>query len=157
MSTGGKRSAGGGASTEGISNQKNGKISTSVAGSRTRCHGLNGSHRRRRAGGTPPPAEDSIPPRAGAEVAVMSRPVVDESPADPELDRGDHKDDEEQEVGDGRGVPEVEVHEGLLVEVVDEDRGGVERAALGAQVDLVEQLQRVDREPHGQEQRGGAE
>ena len=69
----------------------------------------------------------------------------------------DHEDDEEQEIGDGRGVPEVEVHEGLLVEVVDEDRGAVERAALGAQVHLVEQLQRVDRQPDDQEQRRRAE
>ena len=72
MSTGGKRSASEEVSSEVTTSQKNGKISTSVAGSRTRCHGLNGSHRRRRTGGTPPPAEDSIPPRAGAEVAVMT-------------------------------------------------------------------------------------
>jgi hypothetical protein len=32
---------------------------------------------------------------------------VRESPADPELDRGDHEDDEEQEIGDGRGVTEL--------------------------------------------------
>ena len=72
MSTGGKCSASDEVSTDVTSSQKNGKISTSVAGSSTRCHGLNGSYRRRRTGGTPPPAEDAIPPRAGAEVAVMS-------------------------------------------------------------------------------------
>ncbi len=43
-----------------------------MAGTRTRCQGLNGSLRRRRAEGTPPPAEDEIPLRAGAEVATMT-------------------------------------------------------------------------------------
>src|SRR5262250_2627318 len=142
MRIGGKCSASAGVWSEVTSSQKNGKISARVAGSRTRCHGLNGSRNRRRgivwAG------------------ALMSGPVVREPPADPELDRGDHDDDQEQEVGDGGGVAEVEVLERLHVQVVDEDRGGVQRAALGAQVYLVKQLQRVDGQPYRQEQRGRA-
>src|SRR5215472_15322689 len=138
MRIGGKCSASAGVWSEVTSSQKNGKISAKVAGTRTRCHGLNGSRNRR--------------PGIAWAGALMSRPVVREPPADPELDRGDHDDDQEQEVGDGGGVAEVEVLEGLLVQVIDKHRGGVQRAALGTQVDLVEKLQRVDRQPHRQKQ-----
>ena len=72
ISTGGKCSASAGVSTEVTTSHTNGKISAIVAGTSTRCHGLNGSRHRRRAGRTPPPAGDRTPPRAGAEVAVMS-------------------------------------------------------------------------------------
>ncbi|MGO8896214.1 MAG: hypothetical protein ACLQB1_41915 [Streptosporangiaceae bacterium] len=70
MSTGGKCSASAGVSTEVMSSHANGNSSTSVAGTSTRCHGLNGSRRRRRAAGTLPRAATLL--RAGAEVAVMS-------------------------------------------------------------------------------------
>src|SRR5215470_11311272 len=140
MRIGGKCSASAEVWSEVTSSQKNGKISARVAGTRIRCHGLNGSRNRRRG--------------MAWAAALMSRPVIGEPPTDPELDRGDHDDDQEQEVGDSGGVAEVEVLEGLFVQVVDEHRGGVQRAALGTQVDLVEQLHRVDREPYRQEQRG---
>src|SRR5215469_13861651 len=117
MRVGGKCSASAGVSTEVTTSHTNGKASARVAGTSTRCHGLNGRRNRRRG-------------IAGAD-ALMSGPVVREPPADPELDRGDHNDDQEQEVGDGGGVAEVEVLEGLLVQVIDEDRRGVQRAALG--------------------------
>src|SRR5215469_5752572 len=107
MRTGGKCSASAGVSTDVTISQTNGKISARVAGTSTRCHGLNGSRNRR-------------PGIVWAD-ALISGPVIGESPADPELDRGDHDDDQEQEVGDGGGVAEVEVLEGLLVQVVDED------------------------------------
>src|SRR5215510_1337540 len=126
MRIGGKCSASAGVWSEVTSSQKNGKISARVAGTRTRCHGLNGSRNRRRG-------------IAWAD-AAMSGPVVGEPAADAELDRGDHDDDQEQEVGDGGGVTEVEVLERLVVEVVHEDGGGVQRPALGAQVHLVVQL-----------------
>src|SRR5215469_2374276 len=126
MSTGGKCSASAGVSTDVTISHTNGKISRRVAGTSTRCHGLNGRRNRR--------------PWTTPDEAAISGPVVGESPTDPELDRGDHDDDQEQEVGDGGGVAEVEILEGLLVQVVDEDRRGVQRAALGAQVHLVEQL-----------------
>src|SRR5499427_7936613 len=140
MRIGGKCSASAGVCSEVTSSQKNGKISARVAGTSIRCHGLNGSRNRR--------------PGIAWVVALMSRLVVREPPADPELDRGDYDDDQEQEVGDGGGVAEVEVLEGLVVEVVHEDGGSVQRPALRAQVHLVEKLQRVDRQPHRQEQRG---
>src|SRR6516225_2586228 len=119
MRTGGKCSASAGVSTDVTTSHTNGKISKIVAGISTRCHGLNGSRNRRCRATT-------------WDEAAMSGPVVGEPPADPELDRGDHEDDQEQEVGDGGGVAEVEVLEGLLVEVVDQDGGGVQRAARGA-------------------------
>src|SRR5215469_8431693 len=128
MSTGGKCSASAGVSTDVTISHTNGKISKRVAGTSTRCHGLNG-RRNRRLSTTP-------------DEAAISGPVVGESTADPELDRGDHDDDQEQEVGDGGGVAEVEILEGLFVEVVDEHGGRVQRAARGTQVHLVEQLQR---------------
>jgi hypothetical protein len=72
MSTGGKCSASAGVCTEVMTSHTNGKISTIVAGISTRCHGLNGSRHRRRAPRTAPPAGDRTPPRAGADVAVMT-------------------------------------------------------------------------------------
>src|SRR6266699_2802809 len=108
MRIGGKCRASAGVSTEVTTSHTNGKSSASVAGTSTRCHGLNGSRNRRRGSAW-----------AGA---VMSGPVVREPAADPELDRGDREDDQEQNVGDGGGVAEVEVDEGLLVDVVHEHR-----------------------------------
>ena len=72
MSTGGKRSASLWVSTEVISSQANGNSSTSVAGSSTRCHGLNGSRHRRRATGMPPRPDEPTLSRAGAEVAIKT-------------------------------------------------------------------------------------
>src|SRR6516165_5586236 len=115
MRIGGKCSASAGVSTDVTTSHTNGKISTRVAGTSTRCHGLNGSRNRR--------------PGIAWTGAVTSGPVVGEPAADPELDRGDRDDDQEQEVGDRGGVAEVEVLEGLPVKVVDEHRGGVQRAA----------------------------
>src|SRR5215469_385139 len=97
----------------------NGKISAIVAGISTRCHGLNGRRRLRRAGSA----------TAGA---LTSGPVVHESAAAPELQAGDCQDDDEQEVRDRRGVAEVAASllaEGHLVEVVDKNRGRVQRPA----------------------------
>ncbi len=63
---GGKCSASAGVSTEVMISQANGKISTSVAGTSTRCHGLNGSRPLRRGR-----AACVSMPGAGAWIAVM--------------------------------------------------------------------------------------
>ena len=71
---------------------------------------------------------------------------------EPELHGGDHQDDDEQRVGHRRGVAGVELHERAVPQVVDDDGGGAQRSAACGDVDLVEELQRVDRQPDQHEQ-----
>ena len=71
---------------------------------------------------------------------------------EPELHGGDHQDDDEQRIGHRRGVPGVELYERAVPQVVDDDGGGAQRSAACGDVDLVEELQRVDRQPDQQEQ-----
>ena len=115
----------------------------------TRCHGLNGS--RSRPSGT---AGRRILERCGAE-GRRGDDVGHElhvPTGEPELHGGDHQDDDEQRVGHRCGVPGVELHERAVPQVVDDDGGGAQRSAARGGVDLVEQLQRVDRQPDDEEQ-----
>src|SRR4051794_1072638 len=86
-----------------------------------RIHGW----RRRRtdgvASGTAAAAVRGSVDRAMASFAL----VVDESPAEPDLDQGDEHDDEEQQPGQRRRESHVEELERLLEQVDDVEQGGV--------------------------------
>src|SRR5207248_11066022 len=93
--------------------------------------------------------------RTAASLAGLrrSRGVMDAPLRDPELKDREYEDGEEEDVRDRSAVAGIEELERLLEEVIDDDRGRVERAAASRDVDLVEELQRVDRGPDDEEDR----
>src|SRR5450756_544942 len=91
--------------------------------------------------------------RAGAEAdaAVIDPPPSRVRPEELELEEGDDRDDDEQDVRDRRGEALVEEGEALLVHVHRDRERLVERPAGGHYERLLEELEVADRRYHRHE------
>src|SRR5665647_2844486 len=125
MRTGGKRCASDAVSSEVTTDQTSGISIISDSGMRKKCHGLNGQRRGRRSGTASRSSGRPAPISVPLSITPPSRLAVDAPGADLELDDRDEEDRQEEHVGDRRTVTGVE------------------------------ELERADRRPDDQEERGG--
>src|SRR3954451_2291366 len=82
--------------------------------------------------------------RAGRSRTAIALLIVDPRSADAELDERGGENDEEQRDRDGRGVPDLEVGEGLFRQVHHDAAGRVARAAVGQDDDRLVDLEGAD-------------
>src|SRR4051812_31953412 len=83
-------------------------------------------------------------------VAICSAPSVGSVPLaqEPELARADERDDDDEDDRQRRRGPDLQLHEGPVVDVEDDRCGRPARSALGEDVELGERQERAD---HGED------
>ena len=82
---------------------------------------------------------------------------MDVGAGEPQQENGAGDDDQEEDPGEGGGVPHVEPAEGVLIEVIDVEEGRVGRSALGEDVGVGEGLKRRNDGDDGVEEDGGGD